>query len=187
MKIDKPTCLTNLFLLIGINFTLIAQHSNADSLAAIEDQKATTILQPGSKVPDFTLLTTDGNKVNLSELKGKTIFLNFFALSCPICMKELPELEKQIWLKYKSDKNVVVLCVGREETNETLNAFREKKKYTFPMAPDTNRKVYSIFGTKYIPRNIVIDKEGKLILTEVGYNENKLKSIITAIENDLNH
>jgi peroxiredoxin len=186
MKINKLTNLTILILIIGINFSIKAQHSSADSLAALEDQKATTILQPGSKVPDFKLVTTEGKNIILSELKGKTVFLNFFALSCPICMKELPELEKLIWLKYKSNNSVVVLCVGREETNETLNAFREKKKYTFPMAPDTNRKVYSIFGTKYIPRNIVIDKEGILILTEVGYNEHKIKSIIEAIENDLN-
>ena len=176
-----------LIFLIGIYNLMPAQQNKQDSLALLEDQKACTVLQPGQEVPEFSLVTIDGKMIKLSDLKGKTIFLNFFALSCPICMKELPELEKQIWQKFKSDDNVVILCVGREETNKTLLAFRQKKKYTFPMAPDTDRKVYSIFGKKYIPRNIVIGKDGKLILTEVGYNDQKLKTIIGVIESDLGY
>jgi len=172
-----------LSILIFMTFLMNAQDNKADSLSMIADQKATTIMQPGAIVPDFSLTTLDGKKLQLSELKGKTIFLNFFALSCPICLKELPELEKQIWQKYKDNKNIVVLVVGREESNEKLIAFRDKNKYTFPIASDANREVYAMFGAKYIPRNIIINKEGELVFTEVGFNTEKFSALILAIEN----
>jgi len=172
-------------ILISMTFIINAQNYSADSLAQQADQEATTIMKPGALVPNFSLTTLDGMKIQLSELKGKTVFLNFFALSCPICLKELPELEKHIWQKYKNDKNIVILCVGREETNEKLIAFRDKNRYTFPIAADIDRSVYSLFGTKYIPRNIIIDKEGKLVFTEVGYNKEKFESLIEKIESEL--
>lgn len=131
------------------------------------------------------MTTLDGKTIQLSTLKGKTVFLNFFALSCPICLKELQELEKQIWLKYKDNKELVILCIGREETNEKLIKFRDKKKYTFPIASDIDCSVYAIFGAKYIPRNIIINKEGLLVFTEVGYNNEKFQKLLQEIDNQI--
>ncbi len=166
-------------------FIVNAQNNNPDSSAFEADVLATTLMHPGAIVPNFSLTSLDGKKFQLSELKGKTVFLNFFALSCPICLKELPELEKQIWQKYKDNKNIVILCIGREESDEKLIAFRDKNQYTFPIAADTNRAIYALFGAKYIPRNIIIDKEGKLVFTEVGFNEEKFAELILAIENTM--
>jgi len=152
----------------------------------ISEFEITTLMKTGTMVPDFTLTTLEGKKIQLSECRGKVVFLNFFALSCPICMKELPELEKQIWQKYKDNENIVILTIGREETNEKLMAFRDKKHYTFPIAADTNRAVYAMFAKMYIPRNMIIDKEGKLVYTEVGYDDQKFITLQKAIENALN-
>ena len=171
---------------ISMSFLINAQDNKADSLAMIADQKATTLMQPGEIVPDFSLTSLDGKKFQLSELKGKTVFLNFFALSCPICLKELPELEKQIWQKYKDNKNIVVMVIGREESDEKLIAFRDKNHYSFPIASDANREVYAMFGAKYIPRNIIINKDGMLVFTEVGFNPEKFSALISAIENAMN-
>jgi len=175
------------FFLITTNmtFNILSQNKMPDSLALLNEYEETTIMKTGTVVPDFSLKTIDGEKFQLSGLNGKIIFLNFFALSCPICLKELPELEKHIWQKYKYNQNIVILCVGREESNETLIAFRDKKKYTFPIAADSNRAVYALFGTKYIPRNIIISKEGKLVFTEVGFNEQKFSELIQKIETEI--
>lgn len=157
----------------------------ADTTDYSAEYEATTNMKVGTVVPDFTLTTLRGEKFQLSELKGKTVFLNFFALTCPICIKELPELEKQIWQKYKDNKNLVVLTIGREETDEKLVAFRDKKGFTFPIATDADRSIYAMFAEKYIPRNIIIDKEGKLVFTEVGFNEEKFANLINEIEKNI--
>lgn len=153
-----------------------------DTIDYSAEYEATTVMKIGAEVPDFALTTLKGEKFQLSELKGKTVFLNFFALTCPICLKELPELEKQIWQKYKDDENLVILTIGREETDEKLIAFRDKNGYTFPIAVDADRSVYAMFAERYIPRNMIIDKDGKLVFTEVGYNEEKFANLISEIE-----
>jgi peroxiredoxin len=146
-----------------------------------------TVMKTGEKVPDFKLTSIDGKTFKLSMFKGKTVFLNFFTLSCPSCMKELPILEKEIWQKYKDNENFVIMVVGREETVENLKTFRDKKQFTFPIASDPKRKVYSLFAKQFVPRNIIIDKDGKLILSEMGFTEEKIKNLIQNIDNELNN
>jgi len=145
-----------------------------------------TLLKTGSTVPDFTLTTIDGNKVEMKALKGKTVFLNFFTLSCPMCMIELPLLEKKIWEKYKNRTDIVIIAIGREEPVDKLIAFREKKKLTIPIAYDLKREVYALFALQSVPRNIVIDKNGKLVLTEVGFKEENAEELFKMIETELN-
>jgi peroxiredoxin len=177
-------------LLFGINANAQQNNSHNETKTTKEpdyeaEYQANTLLKAGEMVPDFTLTTLKGKRFQLSELKGKTVFLNFFALTCPICIKELPELEKQIWQKYKDNDNIVILTIGREVPVDKLIEFRNKKGYTFPIASDTDRSVYAMFAEKYIPRNIIIDKEGKLVFTEVGYNEEKFANLIQEIEKQL--
>jgi peroxiredoxin len=149
------------------------------------DMESTTLLKVGTFVPDFSLTNSDGRKFQLSDFKGKTVFINFFTLSCPSCMKELPIIEKEIWTKYKDNKDIEILIVGREEKLEKLIEFRDKKQFTFPIISDIDRKVYTIFASKYVPRNIIINKEGKLVFTEVGFTDDKFKLLLQKIESEI--
>jgi peroxiredoxin len=162
------------------------QDMHIDSSLTIDNQnndyELSTILKPGAKVQDFSIETIEGKTIKLSELKGKMVFINFFTLSCPSCMKELPVIEKEIWQKYKDNKNIVILIVGREEPVVKLKEFRDNKQFTFPMASDNNRKAYSLFATQYVPRNLIIDKDGTLLMTEVGFTEEKSKELILKIQ-----
>lgn len=167
-----------------------SEAANADSTAIDTtnyeaEYKATTLMKKGTIVPEFVLPTLDGELFRLSDQKGKIVFINFFALTCPICLKELPELEKQVWQKYKDRDDIVILTIGREVPVEKLIEFRDKKGYTFPIAADTNRTIYAMFAEKYIPRNIIIDKEGKLIFSEVGYNEEKFLKLQEVIKKSI--
>ena len=158
-------------------------NNDADEAA---EYAAATVLKVGEAVPSFKLTTLDSATINIDSLKGKTIFLNFFTLSCPMCMLELPQLEKQIWNKYKDRKDFIILSIGREHTNAQLKKFYTKKQFTFPMAGDTNRSVYALFAEKFVPRNIIIDKTGKVFYTAIGYNEKDgLTELLEAIENAL--
>ena len=64
-------------------------------------------------------------------------------------------------------------------------AFREKTGYTFPMGLDSARTVYDRYATDYIPRNFLIDKQGKVILATVGYDDEEFDALIRTIEKTL--
>ena len=178
---------TNVFIHAQDNSVNNQPDKSTISNSGESDMEACTLLKIGDEVPDFTITTLEGKMLKLSELRGKTVFLNFFTLSCPMCMKELPLFEKNIWPRYKDNENIVILIIGREETVDKLKTFRDNKKFTFPMASDPKREIYSLFASQYVPRNIVIDKEGKVALTEVGFTEKKSAELFEKIEKQLSN
>ena len=81
----------------------------------------------------------------------------------------------------KSDK-FVVLAVGREHTQHQLLKFNKEKGFTFSIAPDPKREVYKLFATQYIPRNYVIDKDGKIAFQAMGYSPDEFGKMVELIK-----
>ena len=135
------------------------------------DKDTTNMLKVGSDMPEFTLTTLDGKTVTSDDLYGKVVLINFFATWCGPCMLEMPELYKDIWQKYKNNKDFVLLVIDREEKPEVIRAWVEKKKYDMPFCPDEKKEVYTKFATKFIPRNYLFDKESRLVLNSMGYKK----------------
>lgn len=142
-------------------------------------------LNEGNNAPHFSITTLDGNTFDTKELKGKTIYLNFFATWCGPCMKELPHVEKEIWQTIK-DSNFVMLAIGREHSVQQMIDFKNVKGYTMPIAADTNRGIYSKFAPQYIPRNIVISKKGIVLWNRHGFKQDEFKEMIELIRKELN-
>jgi peroxiredoxin len=138
----------------------------------------------GDKAPVFSVTTLNGETFDVAQLKGKVIYLNFFATWCGPCMKELPHVEDKIWKTLKNP-DFVMLVIGREHAVEELQKFREQKGFTFPMAADPERKIYSQFAHQNIPRNIVIDKSGKVIYSKHGFTEKAFDEMIQLIQKNL--
>lgn len=139
------------------------------------------IVKVGDPAPDFKASSTDGKSISLAELKGKVVLLNFFATWCGPCCRELPHLEAEIWQKLK-DKGLAVLVVGREHSIEELSSFMKKTKLTMPVLADPDRKIFALYAKGTIPRNYVIDREGKVILAETGYTKPEFKKMLSLIE-----
>ena len=149
-----------------------------------QEVDTTTVVQLGQIVPDFKVETVDGENIRISDLKGKVVLLNLFATGCGYCLAELPELQKTILPKFQ-DKDYFQLSIGREHTKEELLKFLKEKELTIPMAPDPERKIYSLFAKMYIPRNIVIGKDGKIAYLDMGFSEEKSEALIQAIEEQM--
>lgn len=140
-------------------------------------QDTTANTRPGDKAPVFTCKTLDGKTYDLSKLTGKVVMINFFATWCPACNLELPQLEKEIWKKYRDNPDFVLLVIGREHTEKELGDYAASKNLSLPFAPDPKRDIYKLYASKYIPRNIVIDRDGKIIYQKSGFTAKELEEI----------
>lgn len=149
-----------IFLLTGIFF--LSQ--------IIKAQDPTTLLKTGDKVPAFSFEIEKGKTVSISDYAGKVVWINFFATWCGPCRAELPVLHKEVWEKYKQNPQFTLFIFGREEGWQKVADFKTKNNFTFPMLPDENRKIYKLFATQYIPRNVIIDKTGKIVYQSIGYS-----------------
>lgn len=132
-----------------------------------------SVLQVGSQVNDFhTKLASLGLPVD----SPKITVLNFFATWCGPCLAELPHLQ-QVADRFADRKDVVFVVVGREESQETLDAFASKNGYRLPFVADTEGSLYSAFAKKIIPRTYVIDHTGTIRFEIVGFEQEKLTEL----------
>jgi peroxiredoxin len=158
--------------LVGININIIAQ----------EDDRG-YIVKVGQVAPDFTLTTINGEKFRLSENKGKVIMIQFTASWCGVCRQEMPHIENEIWQPLKG-KQFVLVGIDRDETADVVTEFAKKMKITYPLAPDSNAEVFSLYALKEagVTRNVIIDKNGTIVYLTRLYDEkefNAMKEFIT--------
>jgi peroxiredoxin len=152
--------------------------------ASAQAPDTTTLTKVGQPVPKFTVTTLDGKAINIAEMKGKVVLINFFATWCGPCMGEMPHVEKEIWRKLKNE-NLVVLAIGREHSKEELVKFNKEKGFTFLIAPDPKREVYDLFAKQFIPRNYVVGKDGRIVFQSIGYSEEEFGKMIQLIKAQL--
>ena len=145
---------------------------------------AATLAGEGTEAPDFTVEMIDGSKVALSELRGKVVLLNFWATWCPPCRQELTRVQTDIIDRF-AGKEFVFLPISRGEERAAVEAFRAKTGYAFPMGLDTDETIYKRYATRFIPRNFLIDRKGKVVLATVGYDEHEFEELIRTIEKTL--
>ena len=146
--------------------------------------KESTLVNTGDLAPDFSVEMLDGKNIKLSDLKGKVVLLNFWATWCAPCMRELYEMPEKI-LQPFSDKNFVFLPISRGEKKEVVSKKIEKLKnkgVIFNAGLDPAEDIFQLYATNYIPRNYLIDQNGKVVYTSIGYSEEKLDELITKIE-----
>lgn len=125
--------------------------------------------QIGFTAPDFTLKDLNGNIVKLSDLRGKPVYLNFWASWCPPCKVEIPEIQKF----YQQNKDKVTVLAIDLTFNDKLSDVIDMLKANnanFPVLLDTNANSsvadsYQVYG---IPESFFIDKNGVIREKHVG-------------------
>lgn len=114
---------------------------------------------------DFTLYDQFGNEHTLSEYKGKTIFVNFWATWCPPCRKEMPHIQ-ELYEEYNENQDDVVILgvaspkLGREGTEEDIKEYLDDEGFTFPTVFDEKGPLVNGYGISAFPSTFIIDKEG---------------------------
>ena len=126
-------------------------------MKALKVKRNDQALRAGMAAPNFLVFDLDGKMYELSDLKGKTVVLNFWFTACAPCKQEMPELNKLIE-KYKNDSDVVFLAITYDPADKVKD-FLSKTSFTYPIATGQEglTKQYGITG---YPTNIVIDRNG---------------------------
>ena len=142
------------------------------------------IVRVGDIAPELEMELTDGQKVKLSDLRGKVVMLQFTASWCGVCRKEMPFIEKDIWQKHKSNPNFALYGVDRDEPVETVKAFAEKTGVTYPLALDPGADHFAKYADRKagITRNVLVDKTGKIVMLTRLYNEEEFASLCKKID-----
>jgi len=138
---------------------------NEASRAAAEATEATWDAK-NQALPDFTLADLNGKTWKLSDLKGKTAFINLWATWCGPCIQELPYVQK-LHEQMKDRKDVLVLTLNIDEELGLVAPFMKENKYNFTVIP---AQAYAMGLNVYsIPRNWVVSVDGVLQLEGIGY------------------
>ena len=133
------------------------------------------------KAADFKLKDLEGKELSLSDLKGKKVFLNFWATWCPPCRAEMPEIEK-LYQETK-DSNLVIVAVEIGEPLDNVKSFIDSNKYSFKVLLDSDQSVASEYGITSIPTSFFIDVDGNIISKNVGaMNIDQMKAYIKALD-----
>ena len=128
--------------------------------------------------PDFTLATTEGDLVSLSDLKGKVVLLNFWGTWCGPCRRELPDFVK-LYDKYnKKGLEIVGITIRRGESIEDVAKFQEQWGLNYLLLNDINGNEVSEVTMDYsraigqmisgIPTTLIINREGFIVSGFVG-------------------
>lgn len=158
------------------------QNEKADAEERKEKKETESSLTPAI---DFTLTDQYGNTHKLSDYKGKTVFLNFWATWCSPCRAEMPDIQKLYESSETEGENALVVLgvaapnLGNEKSEEEIKAFLEENGYTYPVLMDTTGEIFMSYGVNAFPTTFMITKEGKVFGYASGQlNEATMKSIV---------
>lgn len=164
-----------------VTLFFISVFTMCDSVKTYEDRGY--IVKVGETAPDFTMQLSNGKTVSLQGLKGKVIVLQFTASWCSVCRKEMPHLEKEVWLPNK-EKDFILIGVDYDEPLEKVIAFQKKMETTYPMALDPNGNIFAKFSHRKsgVTRNVVIDQNGKIVFLTRLYERKEFEAMKDKIE-----
>jgi peroxiredoxin len=140
-----------------------------------------------ASAPDFSLQSTEGRTVHLSDYLGKSVVLiDFWSTTCDPCLAEMPHLVDLY--KAKKDKGFVILAISLDgpESLADVNRVVHDKEMIFPVLLDQETTVVARYNPKReMPFSVLIDKSGAIIQKKAGYTPGDEKTIVAEVEKAL--
>ncbi|MHB1652035.1 MAG: TlpA family protein disulfide reductase [Desulfitobacteriaceae bacterium] len=155
--------LVAILLVFGL-FLITGCASNTSEAAKGTVQGPVVGLSIGNLAPDFSISMMDGKTLKLSELRGKPVFLNFWATWCPPCKQEMPDIEKVS----KDNYPVQIIGANVKEAPMAVGSFLIQKGYTFPVGFDLKGDIANLYMATGIPTSYAIDAKGIIRYVQTG-------------------
>ena len=127
----------------------------------------------GQPAPDFALRDLDGAVVKLSDLRGKVVWINFWATWCRPCKKELPDIQA---LSDEYPNDLAVLAINWGEGADDARAYFEDNGLAMRVLLDRNGGVFDQYRLQGLPDSFFIDRAGNLAALQYGFlTESKMR------------
>lgn len=147
-------------------------------LAVVFFWKATAFAQPA---PDFELPVLDqGYTLNLEDVKGKVVYLDFWASWCAPCALSLPELEK-LRVRFH-DQGFEVVAINLDSSLEDARRFLKDKNISYPILFDQNQVTPERYGVAGMPTAFLLDRQGRLRDTHTGFKKGDTEKLAIIIQ-----
>jgi len=137
------------------------------------------IVKINQQIPDFSMTTTDGKTVRMTDLKGKVVMLQFTASWCGVCRKEMPHIEAEIWKQNKNNPNFALYGIDLDEPKDVVERFAKQIPVTYPLALDPKGGIFYQFAEKNagVTRNVIVDKTGKIVFMTRLYKDEEFQEM----------
>jgi len=134
---------------------------------------------------DMVLETASGERIAISQIKEKVLFINFWATWCPPCIAEMPSIN-ELYRQTATD-DVAFLMISTDEDFSKAKAFVQRKEFDFPIY-QLKSGVPSVLQSRVLPTTFIVGKDGKIVVKHQGmadYNNDKIKKLLTQLTNEL--
>ena len=137
----------------------------------------------GELLPEMEMYMRNGEIWTNKNLENKVVVIQFTGSWCSVCRREMPELEKKVWQEFKKD-DFLLIGIDTKEPKEKVDVFIEKIGVTYPISYDPDGRIFSDFTIDGagVTRNIVVDKNGKIVFLTRLYEEKEFNSMIQIIK-----
>src|SRR5699024_850326 len=185
LKLKSKKMSKRIYPVVIIITTLLLGTLNAKS--AIIGNSEISVLQeeqdpPVTKAPDVTFKNSKGEEVKISELKGKVVFINFWATWCPPCRIEMPTINK-LYKEFKDNEDMVFLIVDADNKSDKCSEFTADKSYAFPIYVPAGNIPYVYFSGA-LPTTVMINKTGEIVFRHAGaadYGDPKMVDFVKSL------
>lgn len=147
--------------------------------------KIETVAKPiSSDLASIKFKDANGIEINLADLNGKVVFINFWATWCPPCLAEMPSINK-LHEKFGKDNDVVFIMVDADSDFDKSQKYMNKRQYKMPVYAMASNMPENLFKGS-LPTTIVFDKKGRLSFHEEGaanYSSQKFIDFINQLKN----
>ena len=128
----------------------------------------------------ITFQDGNGNVVALNDLKGKVVFINFWATWCPPCIAEMPSIN-ELKAKFGENENIIFLMVDVDGKHQKSQAFMDKRKYNLSVYVP-HSEIPKEYLTGAIPTTVILDKKGSIAARIEGGRDYSLPEIINGLK-----
>ena len=135
--------------------------------------------EAGEPAPGFSLPGNNAQTVSLAALRGKVVYLDFWASWCQPCRQSFPWMNSM--LKRHADKGLVIVAVNVDKSRELSDRFLKDMPAQFTIAYDPEGKVASAYKVKGMPSSYLIDRQGRLHSSHVGFRSENTAAMESAI------